>query len=84
MRILSDIENNGLEFEVNLEGENYSGTITCEALLDHFNLPCTETNAIKSFFDDKTALLEQEICSTLLRHPPQGRDHILIFPHHMR
>ncbi len=84
MYILSDIENNGLGFKINYQGNHYSGIITCEALLDHFNIPYTETNDIKTFFDDKTDLLEQEICSALQRHPPLGKHHILILPHHLR
>ena len=84
MRINSDVINDGLGFEVNLNGKDYSGIITIEALQDHFHLAEQNLNEIEDYFKNTPETVEIEICQALERHPPFGHDHILIFPHHLR
>lgn len=84
MNIQSNAENNGLDFEVKIHGQCYSGLLSIEAIHDHFSLHSYKMEDVESFFKDKKKLLEQEICNALQRHPPMGRQHILILPHHMR
>ena len=84
MKLCSDEIIDGLGFEVDFNGHSYTGIVTTEALQDKFHLASNDIHEIEHFFDDKNQLLEQEICTALMRHPPFGRDHILIFPHHLR
>ncbi|NRB42663.1 MAG: hypothetical protein HRU20_30045 [Pseudomonadales bacterium] len=84
MKLETDTINDGLGFEVNLNGQSYKGLVTLEALQDHFCIESNNLGEVEHFFDDKEQLLEQEICTALLRHPPFGRENIIIFPHHLR
>lgn len=84
MKLTSDKINEGLEFELEMNGELYSGIVTIEAIRDKFEINTTDIEKINSLFQDDPIKLEQEICNAIQRHPPIGKEHILIFPHHMR
>lgn len=84
MKISSDVINDGLGFEVKLNGQDYSGIVTTEALQDHFHLQNQNLTELETYFNNSSETLEIEICQALERHPPWGHNHILIFPHHLR
>ena len=84
MDIQKDNENDGIKFKIHMNKHDYSGIITLEALQGHFDIGNKNLQQAITFFDDKAPLLENEICTALHRHPPVGRHHILILPHHMR
>lgn len=83
MKLKSDRINEGLEFNIDMDGKSYSGTITIEAIQDKFDIDTTDIEHVNHFFNTHPQLLEQEICNALHRHPPIGKEHILILPHHM-
>lgn len=83
MKITRDLINDGLGFEINFNGQTYSGIVTMEALQAHFQLQTHDLKEIERFFIRSPQKLELEICHALQCHPPLSHNHILIFPHHL-
>lgn len=84
MTFSADIANDGVSFEVEADGETYRGTLTIEALQNHFNFSSNEVTLAERFCSQHPDEVEEEIRKALRRHPPWGHENILILPHHMR
>lgn len=80
-----DVENNGVKFEVEADGNTYKGTLTIEAIKDHFDFSSHEVDQAERFCSEYHDEVAEEIRIAIRRHPPIfGTDHILLLPHHMR
>ena len=85
MSFSADQENDGVKFELEADGELYSGTITIEALQDHFTFSSQEVVKAAQFCVQYAEEVSEQIRTALRRHPPLfGREHILLLPHHFR
>ncbi len=84
MTFSPDLENDGVRFELEADGHTYVGTITIEAIRDHFDFSSNEVTQAEHFCSQYYDEVVREIRNAIRRHPPLGSKNILILPHHMR
>ncbi len=84
MNFSADIDNDGVFFELEQGTDNYSGTLTMEALQAHFDFDSVDVHDAVLYCSNYEHLVEQETCNALQRHPPLGHKKVLILPHHFR
>lgn len=84
MTFSADQKNDGVSFELEADGNTYKGTITIEAIQDHFEFSSNEVSLAEQFCSQNANEVATEIRNALRRHPPLGNSNILILPHHMK